>query len=229
MICVATDNYYTAIKLLNDKCVDNWTIAFDLLNEKEQLFVKKAMNGGKHSGETMVADFEKAKDCLQYNKQNWKFSKKYPNLLVSDEGNVFLVRKIVKESRKSASLVVKKITASLRKNNRMTFGIKQEPIMLHILVYEVFKGRKNERVYFKDGNVSNCRLSNLYTSKENFRDIEKARYPIQEHKLFPHKDDIFEMRYRQEMTYEKIAEEYAVSGPTIKRFIQRVKEAGLDE
>lgn len=226
---MATDDFYSAVKMLNDKCFKDWSIAFDLLSEKDKLFVKKAMNGSRHSEETMVADFEKAKDCLQYDKQNWKFSKKYPNLLVSDEGNVLLVRKIVRESRKDVSLVVKKIKASLRKNNRMTFTVNQEPIMLHILVYEVFKGRKNERVYFKDGDVSKCRLSNLYTSKENFPDIKKIRYPIQEHKLFPYKDDIFEMRYRQEMTYEKIADKYAVSGPTIKRFIQRIKEAGLDE
>ena len=223
-----TDNYYTAVKLLNNQCTDNWQVAFDSLSEKEQAFVKKAFNGSGRQKDTIIVTFQKEKGYLEYDEQRWKFSKKYSELLVSDKGNVFVAYKIYKENAQTIEIVVKKMKASLRVNNRMTLPFGKDSILLHNLVFDTFKKRKgNEWVYFKDEDPTNCALSNLYSSKDKSQ--KKKRIPIQEHQLFPYKDEIFKMRYKQEKSYTKIGKEYAVSATTIKRFIEEVEEAGLDE
>lgn len=36
-----TAEYYQAIKLLNDKCEDNWVIAMDMCSEEEKKFIQR--------------------------------------------------------------------------------------------------------------------------------------------------------------------------------------------
>lgn len=225
---MATNDFYSAIKMLNDKCADDWQVAFDLLSKKEQSFVKKAMNGSSNfSKETIIFTLTKEDDYLKYDKQIWKWSKKYPELLISNRGNVLSVIKILKESDLKLVVEAKILVASMRKHGRMVITHEKNPVMLHILVYEAFKERDTEKVYFKDGDATNCKLNNLFTSRDKTH--KKRRISIEEHQLFPYKDEIFKMRYGQETPYEKIGKIYKVSGPTIKRFIQRIKEVELDE
>ncbi|CAI3253261.1 HNH endonuclease [Enterococcus cecorum] len=43
-----TAEYYQAIKLLNDKCEDNWVNAMDMCSEEEKKFIIESIGGDKY-------------------------------------------------------------------------------------------------------------------------------------------------------------------------------------
>lgn len=222
---MSTIAFYQAVKMLNDKCIDDWQTAFSLMNENERNFVRSAMNGSaEFSKDTFTITITKKEDYFSYQNQIWKISERYPDLLVSNKGNVFEILKIDCETKSNVTIKVKCVDASLTNKGYLLIYRNATVIKLHVLVYDTFKERDNEKIFFRDGNTMNCRLSNLYTTRDKPKERKKRDFPIEKNKLYPFKDEILEMKFGQMMSYESISKKYGVTAPTVSRFIKMLKE-----
>ena len=98
---------------------------------------------------------------------------------------------------------------------------------LHITIYEAFKGPTKERIGFKNSDLMDCRLANLIKYKDRPKPKKPTHtgpMPVEQHRLYKHKDEILQMRNEQELPFSVIGRRYHVSGPTIKNFIIKLEQ-----
>lgn len=218
--------YYLAVSLLNSKNVFDWAKAVDMLNDKELQFVRYAF--GVEDKFEFIKD--KDKDGLWFNNKFWRISSKAEDILVSTDAEVFQIIEFVKETKEK--LVVRVNRRDMRidtKSKKLCFTRNSKIMLLHRLVFETFIANTNDHVRFKDGNIYNCKLENLYANTGMSRKTE-IRKDITKYKLYKHKDEIKHLRYDKKMGYNAISKLYGVGERTVKYFLLRLgEEENCDE
>lgn len=227
-----TAEYYQAIKLLNDKCDKDWKIAITMLTAEELLFVRRAM-GGKQNLINEFSDivFTKVKNGFKYDGKIWKYANRFNDIIVSEKGDILQVIRVVEDEPKYLRLIVKFKNLIFDKNGCLQFCHNQSHYKLHTTVYEAFKGPAEGRIWFKNNDMMDCRLTNL-TKYKDLSAQEKPKkkpthigpVPVEQHRLYKHKDEILQMRNEQELPFSVIGRRYRVSGPTIKNFIIKLEQ-----
>lgn len=66
---------------------------------------------------------------------------------------------------------------------------------------------------------------------DNYREAKKKAthtgpMPVEQHRLYKHKDEILQMRNEQELPFSVIGRRYNVSGTTIKNFLVKLQQVG---
>lgn len=107
---------------------------------------------------------------------------------------------------------------------KLCFPRKTKMLLLHILVYETFVENTRSHITFKDGNIYNCKLDNLYVNK-NTRVLKNLkRKSIESYKLYKDKEDIKRLRYKDKASYSEIGRMYNVTHATVRDFLIRLSE-----
>lgn len=157
-------DYYLAVSLLNSKNVFDWTKAVDMLTDKELRFIRKVFRGE----DKLEFIKDRKKNGLWYNNKFWRIASRTDDILISTDAEVYQIIEVVRENKEK--LVVRanrremQIHSTLKK---LCFSRKTKMLLLHILVYETFVENTRRHIIFKDGNIYNCELDNLYVKKKN--------------------------------------------------------------
>lgn len=215
-------DYYLAISLLNSKNVFDWTKAVDMLTDKELQFIRKVFC----VEDRLEFIKDRDKNGLWYNNKFWRIASRTDDILISTDAEVYQIIEVVRENKEK--LVVRanrremQIHSTLKK---LCFTRKSKMLLLHVLVYETFVENTRRHIIFKDGNIYNCELDNLYVNK-NTRVIKNAkRKSIESSKLYKHKEDIKRLRYKDKASYSAIGRMYNVTHKTVIDFLKRLAEA----
>lgn len=221
-----TAEYYQAIKLLNDKYEDNWVIAMDMCSEKEKSFIREAVGASncEASDAVRVATFKKSSSGGLYRNGNiFRIHPEYSDMLVSTTGQIYLILKKLEENPANATYRIKRLERSkYRSETRTSIMYLGTCLMVNYLVYDTFVGRdgKKGKVINIDGNIRNCRLSNLK--------IETPLDKFKRSELYKDLDKIIEMR-QQKITFEKMSKILGVNVSALKHFVQKAKKLGVIE
>lgn len=182
-----TPEYYRAIKLLNSKYEDNWGVAIDLCTESERNFIREAVGASncEASDAVRVATFKKSSSGGLYRNGNiFRIHPEYSDMLVSTTGQIYLILKKLEETSANAIYRIKRLERSkYRSETRTSIMYLGTCLMVNYLVYDTFVGRdgKKGKVINIDGNIRNCRLSNLkietpldkFKRSELYKDLDK--------------------------------------------------------
>lgn len=221
-----TAEYYQAIKLLNSKYEDNWVIAMDMCSEEEKSFIREAVGASncEASDAVRVATFKKSSSGGLYRNGNiFRIHPEYSDMLVSTTGQIYLILKKLEENPANATYRIKRLERSkYRSETRTSIMYLGTCLMVNYLVYDTFVGRdgKKGKVINIDGNIRNCRLSNLK--------IETPLDKFKRSELYKDLDKIIEMR-QQKITFEKMSKILGVNVPALKHFVQKAKKLGVVE
>lgn len=223
-----TAEYYQAIKLLNDKCEDNWGIAVTMLTNEELYFVRRAMGGNYNLGNEFTSiHFMKYRDGFKFEGKFWKYAYRFNDIIVSEQADIIQVIRVVEENSKSLKAIAKHKNLLFDKNGCLSYSHNSCNYKLHITIYEAFKGPTKERIGFKNSDLMDCRLANLIKYKDRPKSKKPTHtgpVPVEQHKLYKHRDEILQMRNEQELPFSVIGRRYRVSGPTIKNFIIKLEQ-----
>ena len=200
-----TVEYYQAIKLLNDKCDKDWKIAVTMLTDEELYFVRRAMGGNYNLGNEFTSiHFMKYRDGFKFEGKFWKYAYRFNDIIVSEQADIIQVIRVVEENSKSLKAIVKHKNLLFDKNSCLQFCHNQSHYKLHTTVYEAFKGPAEGRIWFKNSDLMDCRLANLIKYKERPKPKKPTHtgpMPVEQHKLYKHKDEILQMRNRRKNQY----------------------------
>lgn len=221
--------YFQAIKLLNDKCDKDWKIAVTMLTDEELYFVRRAMGGNYNLGNEFTSiHFMKYRDGFKFEGKFWKYAYRFNDIIVSEQADIIQVIRVVEENSKSLIVIAKHKNLLFDKNSCLSYSHNSCNYKLHITIYEAFKGPTKERIGFKNSDLMDCRLANLIKYKERPKPKKPTHtgpMPVEQHKLYKHKDEILQMRNEQELPFSVIGRRYHVSGPTIKNFLMKLQQA----
>lgn len=221
-----TAEYYQAIKLLNSKCEKNWGIAIDICTESERNFIREAVGASncEASDAVRVATFKKSSSGALYRNGNlFRIHPEYSDMLVSTAGRIYLILKKLEETSANAIYRIKRLERSkYRSETRTSIMYLGTCLMVNYLMYDTFVGRdgKKGKVINIDGNIRNCRLSNLK--------IETPLDKFKRSELYKDLEKIIEMR-QQKITFEKMSKILGVNVPALKHFVQKAKKLGVIE
>lgn len=212
---------YLAVSLLNSKNVFDWTKAVDMLTDKELRFIRKVFR----VEDRLEFIKDREKNGLWYNNKFWRIASRTDDILISTDAEVYQIIEVVRENKEK--LVVRanrremQIHSTLKK---LCFTRKSKMLLLHVLVYETFVENTRRHIIFKDGNIYNCELDNLYVKKKT-RVIKNAkRKSIESSKLYKHKEDVKRLRYNDKVSYSAIGRMYNVTHKTVIDFLKRLAE-----
>ncbi|MEO5301502.1 hypothetical protein [Enterococcus cecorum] len=219
-----TAEYIKAVNLLNSKCEKNWGIAIDLCTESERNFIREAVGASNYeaSDAVRVTTFKKSSSGGLYRNGNiFRIHPQYSDMLVSTTGQIYLILKKLEENPANAIYRIKRLERSkYRSETRTSIVYLGTCLMVNYLVYDTFVGREDKKgkVINIDGNIRNCRLSNLK--------IETPLDKFKRSELYEHLDKIIEMRKRK-ITFEKMSDILGVNVPALKHFVQKAKKLGV--
>ena len=215
-------DYYLAVSLLNSKDVFDWTKAVDMLTDTELQFIRKVFR----AEDKLVFIKDRVRNGLWYNNKFWRISSRADDILISTDAEVYQIIEVVRESKEK--LVVRANRKEMQLHGtlkKLCFPRKTKMLLLHILVYETFVENTRSHIIFRDGNIYNCKLDNLYV-KKNTRVIKNAkRKSIESSKLYKHKEDVKRLRYKDKASYSEIGRMYNVAHKTVSDFLKRLAEA----
>lgn len=221
-----TTEYIQAINLLNSKYEKNWVIAMEMCSENEKSFIREAVGASncEASDAVRVATFKKSSSGGLYRNGNiFRIHPQYSDMLVSTTGQIYLILKKLEETSANAIYRIKRLERSkYRSETRTSIMYLGTCLMVNYLVYDTFVGRdgKKGKVINIDGNIRNCRLSNLK--------IETPLDKFKRSELYKDLEKIIEMR-QQKITFEKMSEILDVNVPALKHFVQKAKKLGVIE
>lgn len=214
-------DYYLAINLLNSKNVFDWTVAVDKLTERELQFIRKVFR----VEDKLEFIKDRDKNGLWYNNKFWRIASRTDDILISTDAEVYQIIEVVRESKEK--LVVRANRREMQLHGtlkKLCFSRKTKMLLLHILVYETFVENTRSHIIFRDGNIYNCKLDNLYV-KKNTRVIKNIkRKSIESSKLYKHKEEVKRLRYKDKMSYSAIGRMYDVAHKTVSDFLKRLAE-----
>lgn len=214
-------DYYLAISLLNSKNVFDWTKAVDMLNDKELQFIRKVFC----VEDKLEFIKDREKNGLWYNNKFWRISSRADDILISTDAEVYQIVEVVRENKEK--LVVRANRREMQLHGtlkKLCFPRKGKMLLLHILVYETFVENTRSHIIFRDGDIYNCKLYNLYVNK-NTRVIKNIkRKSIESSKLYKHKEDVKRLRYKDRVSYSEIGRMYNVAHKTVSDFLKRLAE-----
>lgn len=220
-----TDEYYQAIKLLNDKYEDNWVIAMDMCNEEEKKFITESIGGDKFMQDGLKEiTLRKCDDgLLRRHRHIYKHHPEYSNILVSNNGRIFQIKTKVSESDSEVTYIVAKrncITYNESGNGRI--AILGVPVLIKNLVYDTFVGdrKKREKIININGNKRDNRLSNL--KKETPLDR------LMRNDLYQHLNEIVKMQKRN-VALKFIAGKFGVTRSALGWFLYQARKLGVIE
>ena len=215
-------DYYLAINLLNSKNVFDWNKAVDMLTDKELRFIRKVFC----VEDRLEFIKDRDKNGLWYNNKFWRIASRTDDILISTDAEVYQIIEVVRENKEK--LVVRanrremQIHSTLKK---LCFTRKSKMLLLHVLVYETFVENTRRHIIFKDGNIYNCELDNLYVKKKTRVIKNTKRKSIESSKLYKHKEDVKRLRYKDKVSYSEIGRMYNVTHKTVIDFLKRLAEA----
>ena len=223
-----TAEYYQAIKILNDKYEDNWVIAMEMCSEEEKKFIIESINGDKYSGDKYLQDglkeitLRKCEDgLLRRHRHIYKHHPEYSNILVSNNGRIFQIKKKVSESDYEVTYIaVKRNCISYNRGGNPTISICSVPVLIKNLVYDTFVGdrKKKEKIININGDKRDNRLSNLK--------IEAPMDRLMRNELYPHLNEIVEMQKRN-VKLEFIARKFGVTRSALVWFLCQARKLGV--
>lgn len=220
-----TAEYYQAIKLLNDKYEDNWVIAMEMCSEEEKSFIRDAFGASEciQDGLKEITLTKRSDGLLERHKHLYKQHPEYSNILVSNNGRIFKIHKLVSESDSEVTYIVAKrncISCSESGNGRIT--VLSAPVLIKNLVYDTFVGdrKKKGKIININGDKRDNRLSNLK--------IETPMDRLMKNDLYPHLNEIVEMQKRN-VKLEFIARKFGVTRGVLCWFLYRARKLGVIE
>lgn len=214
-------DYYLAVSLLNSKNVFDWTKAVDMLTDKELQFIRKVFC----AEDKLVFIKDRKKNGPWYNNKFWRIASRTDDILINTDAEVYQIIEVVRENKEELVVRVNRKEMQLhRKLGKLCFSRKTKMLLLHILVYETFVGNTRSHITFRDEDIYNCKLENLYVNK-NTRVIKNIkRKSIESYKLYKHKEDIKRLRYKDKASYSEIGRMYNVTHATVRDFLVRLSE-----
>lgn len=215
-------DYYLAVSLLNSKNVFDWTKAVDMLTDKELRFIRKVFR----VEDRLEFIKDRDRNGLWYNNKLWRIASRTDDILISTDAEVYQIIEVVRETKEK--LVVRANRREMQLHStlkKLCFSRKTKMLLLHVLVYETFVENTRRHIIFKDGNIYNCELDNLYVKNKNTRVIKNTkRKSIESSKLYKHKEDVKRLRYKDKASYSKIGRMYNVTHNTVRDFLIRLSE-----
>ena len=220
-----TAEYYQAIKLLNDKCEDNWVIAMDMCNEEEKTFIREALGASEYvqDGLKEITLMKRNDGMLQRYRHLYKHHPEYPNILVSNNGRIFQIKTKVSESDYEVTYIAaKRNCISYNESGNGRIAILGVPVLIKSLVYDTFVGdrKKKEIIININGDKRDNRLSNLK--------IETPLDRLMKSNLYPHLDEIVEMQKRN-VALKFIAGKFEVTRSALGWFLYQARKLGVIE
>ena len=145
--------------------------------------------------------------------------------MINTDAEVYQIIEVVRENKEELVVRANRKKMQLHgKLKKLCFPRKTKMLLLHILVYETFVGNTRSHINFKDEDIYNCKLENLYVNK-NARVIKNIkRKSIESYKLYKHKEDIKRLRYKDKASYSEIGRMYNVTHATVRDFLIRLSE-----
>lgn len=220
-----TAEYYQAIKLLNDKCEDNWIIAMDMCSEEERTFIRKVMSGKNtvplDKKEITLRKLKNGKLMRHY--YEYRRHPEYPNILVNSNGRIFKIHELVSEDDSKVTYIVnKRNRISYNESGNGRIAIFSAPVLIKNLVYDTFIGgrKKGEEIMNINGNKRDNRVDNLRLLTPLDR--------LMRHNLYPHLNEIVEMQKRN-VKLEFIAGKLNTSRSALRDFLIRARKLGVIE
>ena len=221
MIKLPSKEYYLAINLLNSKNVFDWTKAVDMLTDTELQFIRKAFR----VEDRLEFIKDREKNGLWYNNKFWRISSRANDILISTDAEVYQIIEVVRENKEKLVVRVNRKEMQIHgKLKKLCFSRKTKMLLLHILVYETFVENTNTHIMFKDGNIYNCKLENLYVNKKSRKKVVGTRKSIESSKLYKYKEDVKRLRYEEKASYSAIGRMYNVTHNTVRDFLVRLSE-----
>ncbi|CAI3331998.1 HNH endonuclease [Enterococcus cecorum] len=220
-----TAEYYQAIKLLNDKCEDNWVNAMDLCTESERNFIREAFGASEYIQDGLKEiTLRKCEDgLLRRHHHIYKRHPEYSNILVSNNGRIFRIIEKVSESQFEVTYTTKRYSRiSYNHIGNSIISILGVPVLIKQLVYDTFIGdrKKNETIININGDKRDNRLSNLK--------IETPLDRLMSHELYPYLNEIVEMQKRN-VKLEFIAGKFEVTRNALVWFLYKARKLGVIE
>lgn len=220
-----TAEYYQAIKLLNSKYEDNWIIAIDMCNEEEKTFIRDAFGASEYIQDGFKEiTLRKCDDgLLRRHHHIYKRHPEYSNVLVSNNGRIFKIHKLVSENDYEVTYIVAKrncISYNVSGNGRI--AILGVPVLIKNLVYDTFVGGRKKRdvILNINGDKRDNRLSNLK--------LETPMVRLMRNDLYQHLDEIVEMQKRN-VKLEFIAKKFGVTRSALGWFLYQARKLGVIE
>lgn len=217
--------YYQAIKLLNDKCEDNWVTAMDMCSENEKSFIREAVGAFNYVQDGLKEiTLRKCDDgLLRRHHHIYKHHPEYSNILVSNNGRIFQIKTKVSESDSEVTYIVaKRNCISYNESGNGRIAILGVPVLIKSLVYDTFVGdrKKNEVIININGDKRDNRLKNLK--------IETPMDRLMRNDLYQHLDEIVEMQKRN-VKLEFIARKFEVTRSALVWFLYQARKLGVIE
>ena len=220
-----TAEYYQAIKLLNDKYEDNWIIAMDMCSEEEKTFIREAVGAYNYIQDGFKEiTLRKCDDgLLRRHHHIYKRHPEYSNILVSNNGRIFKIHKLVSEDDYEVTYIVaKRNCISCNKSGNRRITVLSAPVLVKNLVYDTFVGdrKKREKIIHINGDKRDNRLKNLK--------IETPLDRLMKSNLYPHLNEIVEMQKRN-VKLEFIAKKFGVTRRALGWFLYQARKLGVIE
>lgn len=220
-----TAEYYQAIKLLNDKYEDNWIIAMDMCSEEEKTFIREAVGASEcvQDGFKEITFMKRDDGLLIRHRHIHKQHPEYPNILVSNDGRIFKIHKLVNESDSEVTYIaVKRNCISYNESGNGRIAILGVPVLVKNLVYDTFVGGRKKRdvIVNINGDKKDNRLSNLK--------IETPMDRLMKNDLYQHLNEIVEMQKRN-VKLEFIAGKFGVTRSALGWFLYQARKLGVIE
>lgn len=217
--------YYQAIELLNSKCEDNWVIAMEMCNEEEKKFITDSIGGDKYlqDGLKEITLTKRSDGLLVRHKHLYKRHPEYSNILVSNNGRIFQIKKKVSESDYEVTYIVaKRNCISYNHSGNGRIAILGVPVLIKNLVYDTFVGdrKKKEKIININGDKRDTRLKNLK--------IETPLDRLMRNDLYQHLDEIVEMQKRN-VKLEFIAKKFGATRSALGWFLYQARKLGVIE
>lgn len=199
--------------------------AVDMLNDKELQFIRKVFR----AEDKLVFIKDRKKNGLWYNNKFWRVASRADDILINTDAEVYQIIEVVRENKEELVVRVNRKKMQLHgKLKKLCFPRKTKKLLLHILVYETFVENTRSHINFRDGDIYNCKLENLYVNK-NTRVIKNIkRKSIESYKLYKHKEDIKRLRYKDKASYSEIGRMYNVTHATVRDFLVRLSEVEVN-
>ena len=217
--------YYQAIKLLNDKCEDNWVTAMDMCSEEEKKFINKSIGGDKfvQDGLKEITLKKRSDGLLIRHKHIYKQHPEYTNILVSNNGRIFQIKiKVSEDDSEVTYMVAKRNCISYNESGNGRIAILGAPVLIKNLVYDTFIGdrKKKEKILHINGDKRDNRLKNLK--------IETPLDRLMRNDLYQHLDKIVEIQKRN-VKLEFIARKFGVTRSVLGWFLYQARKLGVIE
>lgn len=220
-----TAEYYQAIKILNSKYEKNWVTAMKMCSEEEKKFIIESIGGDKYvqDGLKEITLTKRSNGLLVRHKHLYKQHPEYSNILVSNNGQIFQIKKKVSENDSEVTYIVaKRNCISYNESGHGRIAILGVPVLIKNLVYDTFIGdrKKKEKIININGDKKDNRLSNLK--------IETPLDRLMKSNLYPHLNEIVEMQKRN-VKLEFIAKKFGVTISALGWFLYQARKLGVIE